>query len=557
MKKTIAIISLVMCLLFSAIPVGAESIFLQMNTASFEKYQTMSADEICAEKKMLPTDQLVSEIKEVEKISEGSSSDYLIAMLVALTEKDTNYSQDKLLHMMQDPDTGAGLNEALVEIYIQDDMDQKSLLNLLDNNDVDINKKKTIVSRAHFSLEELSDIFCFKDEALSIIAMKKIAAKDPNKALQLSLPLLNDISNQSDEKLIAACLGAARYYERKGCSSKSSFEAGREKAVEKLKQIFLESKNDLVQDQAIYAMSRICDYDLFCDLIESNKVDFELKGSVIERNIGKMIEWIEKASCKKDIEIVLTAMRLHPIFEIGESLKKALNTGRINYDAEIVSIAKYAEESGVKGAYKDENTIEYAARIDSKHTGGGSGGAWAVPTAGECKGYALYRDGVLGNINDHAGLMDENNLRCFKPVLHAPGPGDVVEWGWWSDFLGNNTFLGIYHPRTCNMEEETRNSFVLKARELRGTSYTFLKQIYYTVDGHTWVVPENITDLRCDGVVEYTYEWFGYRVGGGDSDWDITRNSSDTRSAHSGTKITPRKQHNNLLSYAGGYDLIQ
>lgn len=87
MKKTIAIISLVMCLLFSAIPVGAESIFLQMNTASFEKYQTMSADEICAEKKMLPTDQLVSEIREVEKNSRGSSSDYLIAMLVALTEK--------------------------------------------------------------------------------------------------------------------------------------------------------------------------------------------------------------------------------------------------------------------------------------------------------------------------------------------------------------------------------------------------------------------------------------------------------------------------------------
>lgn len=52
-----------------------------------------------------------------------------------------------------------------------------------------------------------------------------------------------------------------------------------------------------------------------------------------------------------------------------------------------------------------------------------------------------------------------------------------------------------------------------------------------------------------DGVVEYVYEWYGYRVGGPDGKWDITRNLVDNYWEHSGFFITPRKQNQGLLTF--------
>ena len=41
-------------------------------------------------------------------------------------------------------------------------------------------------------------------------------------------------------------------------------------------------------------------------------------------------------------------------------------------------------------------------------------GGTEVRAAGAWKGYAVYRDGVdivVPNVNDHAGIMDENTIR--------------------------------------------------------------------------------------------------------------------------------------------------
>ncbi len=95
--------------------------------------------------------------------------------------------------------------------------------------------------------------------------------------------------------------------------------------------------------------------------------------------------------------------------------------------------------------------------------------------------------------------------------------------------------------------ETIQNSFVAKARELRGTEYKFWGQIDYEADNSTWVYPRHITKIRCDGVIEYVYEWHGYRVGGADGKWDISRNLRSNYNEHDGFNITPRKQNRELL----------
>lgn len=176
-------------------------------------------------------------------------------------------------------------------------------------------------------------------------------------------------------------------------------------------------------------------------------------------------------------------------------------------------------------------------------------GVTEANAAGTWKGYAVYRDGVVMNVNDHAALMDENNIGLYKPIIHGVGYGKTVQWGTWSEFLDGKNYLGLYRPKNCTITSTLANSFISKARELRGISYNVLDQIVYSAGSNTWVKPENISHLRCDGVVEYTYEWYGYRVGGPDGEWDITRNLTANYWEHSGFFITPRKQHENLLTF--------
>ena len=175
-----------------------------------------------------------------------------------------------------------------------------------------------------------------------------------------------------------------------------------------------------------------------------------------------------------------------------------------------------------------------------------------VRAAGAWKGYAVYRDGVdivVPNVNDHAGIMDENTIRYAYPVTHAKGPGGTVRWASWEEFLDRKNYLGLYKPKGCTITSTRANSFSAKTRELHGISYDLFNQIAYSAGSSTYVLPEHITQLRCDGVVEYTYEWYGWRVGGSNTAWDITRNSTQNYNEHSGTHITPRKQHEELLAF--------
>lgn len=175
--------------------------------------------------------------------------------------------------------------------------------------------------------------------------------------------------------------------------------------------------------------------------------------------------------------------------------------------------------------------------------------------SGAWKGYAVYRDGVAVNLNDHAGIMGEDNINISLPIIQACGPGYLSAWvdfypsGGNISFLDGHNYLGLYKPNSATMTSTVQNQFASKAQELLGISYTVFDQIDYNAGNNTWVYPQNITDLRCDGVIEYVYEWFGYRVGGADNVWDITRNSSSNLSEHQLTKITPRKQREYYLIF--------
>ena len=171
------------------------------------------------------------------------------------------------------------------------------------------------------------------------------------------------------------------------------------------------------------------------------------------------------------------------------------------------------------------------------------------------EGFAVYRDGVgqIGlNLTYHAAIMDEaTSLTTPRPIVHAMGPGYNVDYGTWNEFMGTGQFIGVYRP-IPDPAPYDRDIFKGLGRELKGEDipYTLYDQIYYnTSTAGTWVAPSEITMMRCDGVIEWIYEWCEFRVYGSDANWDIAKNSTTIRAAHSGVNVTPKSQTNYLVLF--------
>ena len=171
------------------------------------------------------------------------------------------------------------------------------------------------------------------------------------------------------------------------------------------------------------------------------------------------------------------------------------------------------------------------------------------------EGFAVYRDGVGKadiNLTWHAAIMDEaTSLTTNRPIVHAMGYGKNVDYGTWAEFMGTGKFMGVYRPKPDPAPHD-RDIFKGLGRELKGEDipYTLYDQIYYnTSTAGTWVAPSEITMMRCDGVIEWIYEWCGFRVYGSDALWDIAKNSWFIRDHHSGIMVTPKSQPDYLVLF--------
>ncbi len=176
----------------------------------------------------------------------------------------------------------------------------------------------------------------------------------------------------------------------------------------------------------------------------------------------------------------------------------------------------------------------------------GIGAAAAVST----DGYAVYRDGVAV-IEWHAAIMNKPSADYSAPFVHATDD-TTVGYGNWKKFLNGKTFQGVYKPIT-GLTNLQRSYVVSTARRLAtdNIAYDFTCQINYSSDRYgKWVRTSDITTMRCDGVVEYVYEWNDIRIYGSIEKnlWNISWGGKDIQNHHSNFKITPKKQANEYMT---------
>jgi hypothetical protein len=278
----------------------------------------------------------------------------LLPLYTALIERSDEFSEEQLVSLIRKKETLSGIDEAFVAMYSAEGYDPSKMMDLLHDPEIADHTKTYITAHCDFSVGELSEIFRSNDGKAATFAIQRITVKDSDTAMQLIREFVNsDSGSISEEKSISICLGIAGYYEEN--RTPEDIEAMKNIYIPMIKRIFEEDQSPLVKDQAIYALGRICDYDLFAWLIENEKIDKELKISVIQRNYRPMKRWIEAAKSANEIQAVLEAMQILPTLEIADALETAMQQGNLAQTDEMLSLIKHIRENGIHAIDKYDN----------------------------------------------------------------------------------------------------------------------------------------------------------------------------------------------------------
>ena len=350
---------LLAALIMACIPTSVYAAIYQAGVELFAGYSNMTEEEIYNSKKYVPADDLIAEIIELENALPSMNDKIaIVPHLMALIEKSDEFTAGELIALIEDPNTDVGLDSAFVKMYVNKGADASNLISLLDDNDIAQETKEYIVALGDFSTTELSTIFEDNNSSIAVVAMKRIAVVDEELAFELAMPIFTTANKtMTSEQYVAACLGAAQFFEKytpKSAEEEAMFLKMKEQMSTQLQSLYSTYPNDLVKDQAIYAMARMGDYDLFEYIIESESIDFDLKVTTIERNVELMVEKVSAATSLEDISTIIIAMQLHPIADGGNALSNAVSNGRLTATAEITALINYIETNGIEGVNKYE-----------------------------------------------------------------------------------------------------------------------------------------------------------------------------------------------------------
>jgi len=169
------------------------------------------------------------------------------------------------------------------------------------------------------------------------------------------------------------------------------------------------------------------------------------------------------------------------------------------------------------------------------------------------EGRAVYRDGVIqtwvpGLDQWHAGIVyTDTGAIADRTVIHAPGPNQVSQIGSWSQFINGKSYIGRGTFSGANL-----SAVLGKAYELRNIPYIgFSITQQMEVKNNSYPLnyqfaKSDIALLRCDGIVEFAYEYYGYALCVSGVYWNITKwevNGGNVAAHHILNGADPRTQY--------------
>jgi len=166
--------------------------------------------------------------------------------------------------------------------------------------------------------------------------------------------------------------------------------------------------------------------------------------------------------------------------------------------------------------------------------------SYAIP---QNNGDAVYRSGGLGNNQDHAGVYCSDCNDSEEGVYEIKGWWHHVNVYSWNSFIGSNLYLGSYTNPNISYWDISNIFDTLETLDLDNSIwYVAGDMLQYDLFPESWIEPDEITDIRCDGVVEYSYEWNDIEV------WGISNTGNEYGTPHHYDVSSAYyvEEHNNL-----------
>jgi hypothetical protein len=123
---------------------------------------------------------------------------------------------------------------------------------------------------------------------------------------------------------------------------------------------------------------------------------------------------------------------------------------------------------------------------------------------------AMYRTGPMPNYWVHTGVRKANS-----GVYEIKGYNHTVDLNSWESFIGSETYLGAFTNPTMTATDKQNVLSTLAAMAAdTDINCVGMNMIDWDSSPGNYIEPSEIDDLRCDGVVEYAYEWNNHWVWG-------------------------------------------
>ena len=314
----------------------------------FARYENLSEDELFELKKKDSGQDLVKEIIILEKaLPKDDDKMALLVHLVALREKHDEFTEGELIDLIKRADTDDALDSCLVEMYVRKGGDVSRLAALLEDDSIDSYIKEYIVATADLPKDTLTQAAKLNKDSITVTAMKRLAVEDEEQAFELAMSIVRDTSDDlTGEQCWAACLGLAQHLENHYPATEAEKEQKAE-VVTWLKNLHATSSDELARDQAIYALARIADEEIFCYIMENEDIDDALKLTTVERNIALVKEMARNAASLEEMKPVLLAMKVLPVTQVGNEISKAVSSERIPMTPEIEEVLAYVKAEGI------------------------------------------------------------------------------------------------------------------------------------------------------------------------------------------------------------------
>ena len=228
--------------------------------------------------------------------------------------------------------------------------------------------------------------------------------------------------------------------------------------------------------------------------------------------------------------------------------------------SETITVNEFINRSAIIFSNTDNEEVRYAiSRATESLSEDGVAPLTVTPRATGFQGYAAYRDGVISenlNLNWHAAIITGTETSMMYYIFaHARGSGATTELGSYSDFIGDGDPQGYYRPASTTLTRSQRDAVCATATDLAYARipYVFMNPISYSISSSAFgkYPIDDILAIRCDGFVEYAYEYNDIRVYGDDTYWNISRVGTAYTEEHGGFQLTPRKQANDYMVRLG------